>query len=72
MSLSQCASSYGITQGVSYFWINSNGGIASSPAFPTVMVTIMNDLITLVSLAVAVFLGIEFSASLLQLYGARR
>ncbi len=68
------ASSYGITQGVSYFWINSigNGGIASSPAFPSVMVTIMNDLITLVSLAVAVFLGIEFSASLLQLYGARR
>ena len=68
------ASSLGISQGVSYFWINSaaNGGIASSPAFPSVMVTIMNDLISLVALAVAIFLGIEFAASLLQLYGSKR
>ncbi|MEM4093254.1 MAG: hypothetical protein QW837_09480 [Conexivisphaerales archaeon] len=68
------ASNYNIASGVSYFWINSaaNGGIASSPAFPTVMVTIMNDLISLVALAVAIFLGIEFAASLLQVYGARR
>ncbi|MEM3844534.1 MAG: hypothetical protein QXU98_02340, partial [Candidatus Parvarchaeota archaeon] len=67
-------SSYNIASGVSYFWINSaaNGGIASSPAFPTVMVTIMNDLISLIALAVAIFLGIEFAASLLQVYGARR
>lgn len=68
------ASSYGIASGVSYFWINSaaNGGIASSPAFPSVMVTIMNDFISLIALAVAIFLGIEFAASLLQLYSARR
>ncbi|MEM0258484.1 MAG: hypothetical protein QW314_01330 [Thermoproteota archaeon] len=67
-------SSYNIASGVSYFWINSaaNGGIASSPAFPTVMVTIMNDLISLIAFAVAIFLGIEFAASLLQVYGARR
>jgi len=68
------ASSYGIASGVSYFWVNSaaNGGIASSPAFPSVMVTIMNALITLIALAVAIFLGIEFAASLLQLYGSKR
>lgn len=68
------ASGYGIVSGVSYFWINSatNGGIASSPAFPSVMVTIMNALISLVALAVAIFLAIEFAASLLQLYGSKR
>ncbi|MEM0123268.1 MAG: hypothetical protein QXI38_02035 [Conexivisphaerales archaeon] len=38
-------SSYNIASGVSYFLINSaaNSGIASSPAFPSVMVTIMNS-----------------------------
>ncbi len=52
--------------GVSYLWINSvtSGGIASSPAFPTVMLTILNDLIVFVAIIVAIFAGIELIAAL--------
>lgn len=68
------ASSYNIATGVSYFWINSatNGGITSSPAFPSVMVTIMNGLIALIALAVTIFLGIEFAHSLISYTGSKR
>ncbi len=52
--------------GVSYLWINSaaNGGVSSSPAFPTVMLTILNDLIVFVSIIVAIFAGIELITAL--------
>ena len=71
---------YGIYQipgnvsGVSYLWINSpaNGGVASSPAFPTVMLNILNSLIVIISLVVAIFMGIEFMVSLFGYYSERR
>jgi len=52
--------------GISYLWINSpaNGGIASSPAFPSVMITILNDLIVFVSVIIAIFAGIELLTAL--------
>ncbi len=55
-----------ITSGVSYLWINSpsNGGLASSPAFPSVMLTILNDLIVFLAIVVAIFAGIELIAAL--------
>jgi hypothetical protein len=70
---------YGIYQipgnvsGISYLWINSpaNGGVASSPAFPTVMLNILNSLIVIISLAVAIFMGIEFMVSLFSYYSER-
>lgn len=57
---------YNITSGVSYLWINSpaNGGIGSSPAFPSVMLTILNDLIVFLAIIVAIFAGIELIAAL--------
>jgi hypothetical protein len=59
--------------GVTYLWINSpaNGGVQSSPAFPTVMVYILNDLIVIISLVVAIFTGIEFMVSLFSYYAER-
>ncbi|MDP7976902.1 MAG: hypothetical protein ACP5LX_06905 [Nitrososphaeria archaeon] len=55
-----------MSSGVSYLWINSpaNGGLASSPAFPSVMLTILNDLIVFMSITVAVFSGIELITAL--------
>jgi len=62
------------TTGITYLWINSyaNGGVASSPKFPTVMVTILNSLIVIISLVVAIFMGIEFMVSLFGYYSERR
>lgn len=56
----------GNTTGVSYLWINSpaNGGVASSPAFPTVMLKILNDLIVFLSILIAIFAGIELITAL--------
>jgi len=64
----------GNVSGVSYLWINSpaNGGVASSPAFPTVMLNILNSLIVIISLVVAIFMGIEFMVSLFGYYSERR
>jgi hypothetical protein len=60
--------------GVSFLWINSqtNGGIASSPAFPTVMLNILNSLIVIISIAAAIFLGIELIVSFFNYYSERR
>ena len=57
---------YGNATGVSYLWINSqaNGGLSTSPAFPTVMITILNDLIIFVSVIIAIFAGIELLTAL--------
>jgi len=62
------------TTGITYLWINSaaNGGVASSPKFPTVMVNILNSLIVIISLVVAIFMGIEFMVSLFGYYSERR
>jgi len=67
-------SNLNITPGISYLWINSaaNGGLASSPKFPTVMVYILNSLIVIISLVVAIFMGIEFMVSLFGYYSERR
>jgi hypothetical protein len=64
----------GNQSGVSYLWINSpaNGGIASSPAFPTVMLTILNSLIVIISIVAALFLGIELIVSFFNYYSERR
>jgi hypothetical protein len=63
----------GNTTGVTYLWINSpaNGGALSSPKFPTVMLDILNELIVIISLAVAIFTGIEFMVSLFSYYAER-
>ncbi|BBE42472.1 hypothetical protein NAS2_1083 [Conexivisphaera calida] len=71
---------YGIYQikgnqsGVSYLWINSptNGGVAASPAFPTVMLNILNSLIVIISIVAAIFLGIELIVSFFNYYSERR
>ena len=64
----------GNTSGISYLWINSpaNGGVASSPAFPTVMLSILNSLIVVISIVAAIFLGIELMVSLFGYYSERR
>jgi len=64
----------GNVSGISYLWVNSpaNGGVASSPAFPTVMLSILNSLIVIISLVVAIFMGIEFMVSLFGYYSERR
>lgn len=60
--------------GISYLWINSpaNGGVSSSPAFPTVMLTILNSLIVIISIAAAIFLGMELLVSFFNYYSERR
>ncbi|MDG7037665.1 MAG: hypothetical protein JRN37_00670 [Nitrososphaerota archaeon] len=47
-------------------WINSpaNGGFTSSPAFPSVMLTVLNDLIVFLAIVVAIFAGIELITAL--------
>jgi len=64
----------GNTSGISYLWINSpaNGGVASSPAFPTVMLSILNSLIVIISIVAAIFLGIELMVSFFNYYSERR
>jgi len=64
----------GNTSGISYLWINSpaNGGVASSPAFPTVMLSILNSLIVVISIVAAIFLGIELMVSFFNYYSERR
>jgi len=64
----------GNVSGVSYLWVNSpaNGGVASSPAFPTVMLTILNSLIVVISIVAAIFLGIELMVSFFNYYSERR
>ena len=56
----------GNTSGVSYLWINSpaNGGVSASPAFPTVMLTILNGLIIFLAVVVAIFAVIELISAL--------
>ena len=56
----------GNQSGVSYLWINSpaNGGYSSSPAFPTVMLTILNGLIVFLAVVVAIFAVIELISAL--------
>ena len=70
---SNAPANYTIPSGVSYLWINSPtyGGIASSPAFPTPMVTILNTLIILASVLVALFAGYELVVSLFSYYSER-
>ena len=64
----------GNQSGISYLWINSpaNGGIATSPAFPTVMLTILNSFIIIISIAAAIFLGIELIVSFFSYYAEGR
>jgi hypothetical protein len=70
---SNAPANYTIPPGVSYLWINSPayGGIKSSPAFPTPMMYILNSLIVIISLMVAIFMGIEFMVSLFSYYAER-
>lgn len=55
-----------MSSGVSYLWINSpaNGSFHSSPAFPSVMLTILNDLIVFLAIVVAIFVWIELIPAL--------
>jgi len=71
---SNAPSNLNISSGISYLWVNSaaNGGVATSPKFPTVMVNILNSLIVIISLVVAIFMGIELMVSLFGYYSERR
>ncbi len=64
----------GNVTGVSYLWINSpaNGGVARSPAFPTVMLTILNDLIVFLAILVAIFSAIELFGAIMAYIGSSR
>jgi len=60
------APNYTIPQGVAYLWIASpsHGGIASSPAFPSVAITIINGLLYVIAIGGAIFEGIELIIAL--------
>jgi len=60
------APNYTIPQGVAYLWIASpsHGGIASSPAFPSVAITIINGLLYVIAIGGAIFEGIELIVAL--------
>ena len=62
------APNYTIPQGVAYLWIASpsHGGIASSPAFPSVAITIINGLLYVIAIGGAIFEGIELIIALVS------
>jgi len=60
------APNYTIPQGVAYLWIASpsHGGIASSPAFPSVAITVINGILYVLAIGGAIFEGIELIVAL--------
>ena len=62
------------SSGIVYLWINSraNGGIASSPAFPAVMLTILNELITFAAVILAIITGLDLIGALNTYISATR
>ena len=60
------APNYTIPSGVAYLWIASpaNGGIASSPAFPSIAITIINGLLYVIAIGGAIFEGFELIVAL--------
>jgi len=60
------APNYNISSGVAYLWIASpaNGGISSSPAFPSIAITIINGLLYVIAIGGALLEGFELIVAL--------
>ena len=63
---SASAPNYNISSGVAYLWIASpaNGGIASSPAFPAIAITVLNGILYVIAIGGAIFEGFELIVAL--------
>ena len=63
-----------IPSGVAYLWIvtDSTGSISSSsPAFPLVLINVLNGVLIFISILVAVLIGIKFVPELIEYIGSQ-